>query len=202
MSCQIQLTVGDQTLRVSLSAAPSLTFQAGQSVISVAQPCGTTRIQDEPNTLTLTPGLPSLTLSRSAQSIELRTSLGAAGPAALYVNATCLAGDLVGNCVYFSAPSVNGVYTATTVDATQFAHMPAAGVLISKAGDTSCIVQLFGTTNIYVGLTPGKRYFVGATGTPALPTSVAPGYWQAIGLALDATTMLIQPAPLLARTYA
>jgi hypothetical protein len=52
-------------------------------------------------------------------------------------------------------------------------------------------------TGLYTGLTPGAHYYVGADGRPATLSALGTGtrYVQKIGIALDATTMLITLSP-------
>ncbi len=125
---------------------------------------------------------------------------GSSGGAAL-VPASCLPTDVPGDAVRISGPGATpgAVYAVTRVDVTSGATMPAVGLLRAKTTATSCIVQLSGPMpGVLSGLTSGKTYFVGPAGTPttAPPAPGGPGtraYVQVIGVALDATTMMVAP---------
>lgn len=103
--------------------------------------------------------------------------------------ADCTAAESVGDFVYVSGPAVNEHLQVRKADPTDEMKMPAVGVIIHKLSSTSCLVQCEGATlPIFLGLTPGRPYFVGltarATHVPPAP-STAPLVWQAIGTALS-----------------
>jgi hypothetical protein len=125
-------------------------------------------------------------------------SVGASG--VVTVAANCLAIDAIGNCVKVTGPDIAGIIQVATVDVADPSTALTVGVIISKSTATDCIVQLFGrVTNVYAGLQPGKFYFVNTTGVPDLvpPAPLVGGiaYVQAIGVALSATEIFLQPLP-------
>lgn len=115
-------------------------------------------------------------------------------------NATCTAGDYVGNFVSVAGQAIGGVYQVISADITNSYTMPAIGMIISKTSANTCIVQRFGSayTNLS-SLTAGKRCFVGydskPTLTPPNPTLSSSGYCvvQSVGVAVSVDTIEIIP---------
>lgn len=107
----------------------------------------------------------------------------------------CPAGVAVGDVVYFSAPG--------TVDKASAAsgggQTPAAvGVVIAKPTAVSAQVLSAGSADVYVGLTPGARYFVSPVTPGALtitPPVGAGEVLQLIGRAATATKLLVNVVP-------
>lgn len=123
---------------------------------------------------------------------------GGGGPSPTPSNSTftadCLAGDVVGACVYITGPTVAGVVQVATAAPSDAAKMPAVGIITAKASATSCTVQraaVADLTGSAATLTVGRQAWVGLAG---LPVSSAPlaaaspsGYviLQPIGVATD-----------------
>jgi hypothetical protein len=106
--------------------------------------------------------------------------------------------DQVGDAVYIRA-NMNGNYKVARVDVTLTAKIPAIGIIVRKWGFTDALVQRTGEIkNVFTGLSAGRPYFVGGDGKPNLsPPVAAPGgraYVQPIGVALDATVLLVDPS--------
>lgn len=120
-----------------------------------------------------------------------------------FVQANCMMTDQVGQAVYIRAQA-NGFYKVWRCDPTTTNKMPAIGIIIRKwfgAGTYYCLVQMSGELrDLYTDLVPGKRYFVGMNGRPALPadfTEPEPGerqHVQALGVALDTRVLLVEPS--------
>jgi len=100
----------------------------------------------------------------------------------------CLVTDEVDDLVY-----QDGADAVSRTDPLDGAKMPAVGIIIQKISDTRAVVQYDGEVAT-TGLSPGARYFVGAAGTPATspPAGPARRYAQEIGVALNATTLLLR----------
>lgn len=95
-----------------------------------------------------------------------------------FVEADCLVTDVAGDVVRISSDLVAGVYQVTKLDIASAPPEMALGVIISKATDTRCTVQVGGAmSGIYTGLTPGRPLFVGDDSrlTHAVPTRPATG---------------------------
>lgn len=123
-----------------------------------------------------------------------------AGGAVHIVDANCLATDAIRATVYVSADEVGGLYTVTKVDIAAASAVQAIGigVIIEKISPTVCRVQLSGPlVGLYVGLTPGRRLFVGATAelveTPPVPTT-GTALVQKMGYALSSSAVMLAPA--------
>lgn len=100
----------------------------------------------------------------------------------------CLAGDAVGNFVYCSGPPVAGRLQVAKADPNTVGKHPAFAVIVEKPTSTTAAIQCHGQTpDIYAGLTPGKLYWLGASGVPVLtPVPAAP---EAVGVAVSATAI-------------
>lgn len=113
--------------------------------------------------------------------------------------AECLAADGVGSMVYITGPAAGGQYKVASCDPSDFAKMPAIGMIIHKIDATSCVVQFRGTVSaVYAGLTPGETLFVDDTGLlsdePPAPTVTKPFMFaQSIGIALSDDTVGLDP---------
>lgn len=116
------------------------------------------------------------------------------------VNANCIAGDLVGDCVYITGAKVGQLYQVRKVDPSTPSMMPAVGVILSKSNPTTCIVQLFGEIGgLYTGLAPKSVLYVASNGRPG----TTPGTLvQVIGSALSTDVVLIWPDPRVERPSA
>lgn len=102
--------------------------------------------------------------------------------------ADCLAGDAVGNLVYITGPPVSGRLQVAKADPNTSGKHPAISVICEKLTSTTAVIQRYGRTpDIYSGLTPGKLYWLGVSGTPVTsPVSAAP---QDIGIAVSASAI-------------
>ena len=116
-----------------------------------------------------------------------------AGTTTNVITASCTATDLVGDIV-----RVQDTGSITRASIHSWQGLPAVGCVLSKATDTSCVVQLSGTVGGYTSLTPGKMHFIGEDGRPIYPRPVPePGtgiFIQAIGVALNPTTLILNPS--------
>jgi hypothetical protein len=119
-----------------------------------------------------------------------------AGGSSLFVPSFCFSTDAVGDFVYIFGDKVGDNYQVSKADQDVATKMPAVGVIIEKPSATDCVVQLSGIVRgIYTGLTPQKRYFLGADSRPtvafARPTS---GFRvvQVLGLALASGEFLLR----------
>lgn len=108
--------------------------------------------------------------------------------------ASCTSLELVGNFVRVSAAS-----TVRNVDFTAVSEMHTAGVIISKATATSCVVQPRGVVSgLYSGLTPGAALFVDASARPVAGFSnpvIGIRYIQNVAIALTANDILVSLRP-------
>lgn len=113
--------------------------------------------------------------------------------------ADCLSTDSAGACVRITGPYVAGVAQVTTCDVSIAGGYPAVGVIAAKTSATRCFVRKDGPLAGYISLVPGKTYFVGLDGFPALaPIPPSPTSFTAIqpvGVALDVTTLLVGVTP-------
>jgi hypothetical protein len=113
--------------------------------------------------------------------------------------ADCLATDSPGACVRITGPYVLGVAQVATCDISVSGGYPAVGVIQYKTSPTRCFVRTIGPLAGYITLTPGRTYFVGFDGFPALaPLDPSPSPFaavQAIGTAIDATTLQLAVSP-------
>lgn len=108
----------------------------------------------------------------------------------------CQITDAVGDLVIFTAGANR---TVRRVDSTNANQMPAIAVIKSKPTSTTATIQLSGPVEgVYSGLTPGARYYVDGNGRPntnplngiTLGTEFC---LQVVGVAADATTLLLIP---------
>lgn len=81
------------------------------------------------------------------------------------VKANCLASDVAGDCVTFTADRVGALYQVTKADPRNISQGPSIGIIRSKEGPTVCIVQLLGVIDgLYTGLTIQVPLWVGTDG--------------------------------------
>lgn len=112
-----------------------------------------------------------------------------------YREVNCLAGDVVGNCVYISGDKVGERWQVATADPTDAAKMPAVGVLVSKQTSTTGMIQLFGPCDLFTDMTPGQAVLVGQNGdlldeVPSIPAGDF--FWaQQIGVAAASDILLL-----------
>lgn len=114
--------------------------------------------------------------------------------------ASCPPGVLAGHAVYISGDVIAGVYQVETVDIDNSDSKKAIGVAlcVSKITSISCTIQFDGLVDgVFVGLTPGRRLFVGTDGKlyetpPAYPVS---GFRvvQKMGYAVGSGMLLLAP---------
>lgn len=113
--------------------------------------------------------------------------------------ADCLATDSPGAAVRITGPYVLGIAQVTTCDVSVVGGYPAIGVIQYKTSLTRCFVRVAGPLAGYITLTPGTTYFVGFDGMPAAAPLVASlsGFTsvQALGTAIDVTTLLLNVSP-------
>lgn len=112
--------------------------------------------------------------------------------------AACDTSDAVGDLVYIAGPKTGPDYTVAKVDPSDFSKFPAVAVIIAKITSTRAVIQFGGEVRgIYTGLTPGRVYWAGSTGTPVLspPSPVLSGKmrWQSVGVAVDSDTLRLEP---------
>ena len=118
------------------------------------------------------------------------------GAAQQFVAALCLATDAVGYAVRINGSKVGDRYSTTKVNIDSIPTFPGIGIIIQKTSSTECVVQTGGIVrDVYTGLTPHKRLFIGPTGQliegpPARPTSGFRGV-QPMGVVLSATELLL-----------
>ncbi len=115
-----------------------------------------------------------------------------------FLRVSCMLTDQLGDAVYIRG-NMNGFYKVARVDVANYLKTPAIGIIVRKWGFTNALVQRMGEIeDLYTGLTAGRTYFVGGDGKPnLLPPAPAPGgraYVQEIGVALDATVLMVKPA--------
>lgn len=116
-----------------------------------------------------------------------RTGRGAAGVDDLLA---CDSGVAAGEAVYLSA--ANTVDEANAGDLTK---APCVGLVYEKTSATTARVRSYGPVTIPGGgLNPGATYYLAAAdgGITATPPSGADDVIQALGFALDATTLFVQ----------
>lgn len=84
----------------------------------------------------------------------------------------CLAGDAIGNAVYITGDSVNGVFQVASCDPTNRNKMPAVGIIISKPSSTKAEICFSGLVYAsWTTFTPQTVYFVGTLGVLATSTT-------------------------------
>lgn len=105
--------------------------------------------------------------------------------------ANCLSTDAVGTLVYITGPEISGLIQVTQVNPISLSKMPAFGVIVSKSSSTICLVQRFGVTTVFTGLTAGKVYYVGSNGSPSLTPPAWPALQQIAGIAIDVATFVL-----------
>lgn len=133
----------------------------------------------------------------------LQPVTGAGGSGATDVlDANCLSTDAVKDVVHIAGDKGGGRYTVTKVDIAAVSAVDAVGVgvIISKdSGDpTLCQVQISGLLeDVYTGLTPGRRLFIGTnsqlTETPPAHPLTGTRLVQKMGYALASNVVLVAP---------
>jgi hypothetical protein len=113
--------------------------------------------------------------------------------------ASCDATDAVDMYVHVTGPLLGGLRQVTRADISDLSKLPAVGTIIEKTSLVTCIVRTFGAVTTPVAVTPGKRYFLGIDGLITLDPP-GPGLGekfaaQIVGIALDSTTILVNPNP-------
>lgn len=133
-----------------------------------------------------------------AKSMALGATLNVNSGGPITFPATCDSAAVVGDLVYVSAASM-----VRGVDYTDPSKMPAVGCIVSKQSTTTCTVQTAGVlSGVYSGLAPGSMYYTGPGQRPVLLPAPSVGqtlYLQALGVALDASTLVISPSMTLTR---
>ena len=121
--------------------------------------------------------------------------------------AICLSSDGVGAMVYIRGEEVGGKYLVETADPSDYAKMPAIGMIVHKPAfdSTECFIQFRGEVrDVYAGLTPGERLFVddsgGLASEPPEPTAGVPSkFMQDVGVALSAIAIELNPNYMIAK---
>jgi hypothetical protein len=108
---------------------------------------------------------------------------------------TCTATENIGDLVVV----MNADKVVQKTDVTNYARMPAAGILVAKFSDVRALMQVSGPLEgLFSDLHPGRLYFVGADGRPtATPPTATPGqrcFIQPVGTALDINVLLFEPS--------
>jgi hypothetical protein len=112
--------------------------------------------------------------------------------------AICGISDAVGDLVYISGNKVGSDYSVSKVDPGDYNKFPAVAVVIYKITSTKAVIQFSGEIKgIYTGLTAGKTYWAGSSGTPVVvpPTPTAGNKMrvQSIGIAVDSDILRFEP---------
>lgn len=110
--------------------------------------------------------------------------------------AECLTTDDIGAMVYIRDAAVGEMYKVEAVDPDDLSKMPAVAMIIQKITSTSCVIQFYGeVADVYTGLTPGSRYFVGdATGALSEGAPTGSGkIIQSVGVALSSNVLIMDP---------
>ena len=107
-------------------------------------------------------------------------------------DAICLAGDAVGDGVYFFAPLLGGTPRVTKVDITDNGKMPAVGIIVEKSTSTTCFVQTSGLVeNLPFSLSTGLRVFFTNSGLSDSIPGTTGDFAQIAGFATDTDSMVI-----------
>lgn len=119
---------------------------------------------------------------------------------ATYGVATCLSSDAVGDLVYFAGPKSGITYNVAKIDNKFLTKMPAVAVITNKLSSTQAVIQFSGETGVYSGLTVGKVYFAGDSGTPVVtvPAPSLPSqrvYCQMVGEPVSTTILKLNFDP-------
>lgn len=111
--------------------------------------------------------------------------------------ADCLVTDIVGACVCIIGTKIGARYQVTTALANDPSRRPAVGVIVKKTSSTKCHVQFHGPLRgIYTGLSTGRVYYLGLTGTlvlPGHPSFPLDGSLQQLGVATAVDELLLAP---------
>jgi len=112
-----------------------------------------------------------------------------------FFTGACPSDVQVGDFVYVAGAG----RSVSKVDVFDFAKLPAIGCVTLKAAPTACVVQTAGlVSGLFSGLHIGATYYLGADGRPYLgpptPTSGASLFLQAVGVALDDSTLILSPS--------
>ena len=112
-------------------------------------------------------------------------------------SAACTSNEEVGNCVYESANSIDGIWQVRNADPTDVNKFPCVGVIISKPTSTTCVIQCIGETeNIYSGINFGKPYYLGRNSKPSYTAPIPSGdevFLQVIGYGVDSDKLYVVP---------
>jgi len=99
--------------------------------------------------------------------------------------------------VRITGSKVSGLYQVETMDPTLDGTDQAVAVITEKTSPTECVIQFHGLlSDVYSGLTAGKRVYVGLDGqltqTPPVPTGGVL-YLQLMGVAIDDEEVMLDP---------
>jgi hypothetical protein len=126
--------------------------------------------------------------------------IGGGGTGASTITVACDPTVNVGDLVALSGGE------AVLASAADIAKLPVVGCVTAKPSSAQATVQIAGlVSGLYSGLALGAMCFVGVNGRPvAGPPAPAPGgdvFLQAIGVALDAATLLVFPGMIISHIY-
>jgi hypothetical protein len=110
--------------------------------------------------------------------------------------ALCTILEEPGHVVYLMSTD-NGKDVVRKAIPSDYAKLPAVGIIIDKASGTSCRVQWLGETpSLYSGLEVGKMYFLNTSSqlslSPPAPTT-GDLFVQVIGVAISASRIFVKP---------
>ena len=112
-------------------------------------------------------------------------------------DASCQAGDSVGDTVYITALGVTGTPDVSKAGISSVSTLPMVGLITSKPTPTTCFVQTSGIVGGFVGLTVGAAMFASPSDgalTQTRPTT-AGQYVQRVGIATSTTEIYLNPRP-------
>lgn len=152
-----------------------------------------------PTEVSVTPGAGLIPRADSEGHLDLGWITSALDVLSTFIG-ECPNTTLVGDLVYVSG-STRSVALADFTDADK---LPSIGCVTAKFDPITCKVQTTGlVAGVYSGLLPGATYYLGDTGRPVAGVPAPdPGqalFQQAVGVALDPTTMILSPSTLLVR---
>lgn len=132
---------------------------------------------------------------RNTPEESFRGDIAGSGSSALPTHAfwaACDATVTVGEWVYITGPSVSGRYQVARSDVSDYAKLPAVGVVVNKPSSTLCQVQWGGEVSGLGTLVPRRVYFLQSDSKIGLGPPTGSGqYVQRLGVALDESRLLV-----------